>query len=98
MNTNTIAAIILTKNEEKHIARCIRSLEGVCDEIFVIDSFSTDRTCEIAEALGAKVYRNPWKNYATQFNYGVYQCPIQSEWGYGGLMRMNIWMATLVWL
>ena len=57
MNTNTIAAIILTKNEEKHIARCIRSLEGVCDEIFVIDSFSTDRTCEIAEALGAKVLK-----------------------------------------
>lgn len=77
---NTIAAIILTKNEEKHITRCINSLKGICDEIFVIDSFSTDQTCEIAERLGAKVYKNPWKNYATQFNYGVYQCPIKSEW------------------
>ena len=77
---NSIAAIILTKNEEKHIARCINSLKGICNEIFVIDSLSTDRTCEIAEELGAKVYKNPWKNYATQFNYGVYQCPIQSEW------------------
>ena len=80
MIKNSIAAIILTKNEEKHIARCINSLKGICDEILVIDSLSTDRTCEIAEALGAKVYKNPWKNYATQFNYGVYQCPIQSEW------------------
>lgn len=78
--TNTLAAIILTKNEEKHIARCINSLKGICNEIFVIDSLSTDRTCEIAEKLGAKVYKNPWKNYATQFNYGVYQCPIKSEW------------------
>lgn len=77
---STIAAIILTKNEEKHIARCINSLKGICDEVFVIDSLSTDRTCEIAEKLGAKVYKNPWKNYATQFNYGVHQCPIQSEW------------------
>lgn len=77
---NSIAAIILTKNEEKHITRCINSLKGICNEIFVIDSLSTDRTCEIAEELGAKVYKNPWKNYATQFNYGVYQCPIQSEW------------------
>jgi hypothetical protein len=34
----------------------------------------------MAEQMGAKVYRNPWKNYATQFNFGVYQCPIQSEW------------------
>ncbi len=80
MTKDSIAAIILTKNEEKHIARCINSLKGICNEIFVIDSLSTDRTCEIAEELGAKVYKNPWKNYATQFNYGVYQCPIQSEW------------------
>ena len=80
MTKISIAAIILTKNEEKHITRCINSLKGICDEVFVIDSLSTDRTCEIAEELGAKVYKNPWKNYATQFNYGVYQCPIQSEW------------------
>lgn len=80
MTKISIAAIILTKNEEKHITRCINSLKGICDEVFVIDSLSTDRTCEIAEELGAKVYKNPWKNYATQFNYGVYQCPIQSKW------------------
>lgn len=61
MSNNSIAAIILTKNEEKHLERCIRSLKGVCDEIIVIDSFSTDRTCEMAEQMGAKVYRNPWK-------------------------------------
>ena len=80
MLRSAIAAIILTKNEEKHIARCIKSLKGVCDEIWVIDSFSTDRTCEIAEELGAQVRQHPWKNYATQFNYAVYQCPIQAEW------------------
>ena len=80
MNTDSIAAIILTKNEERHIARCIQSLKTICDEIIVVDSFSTDRTCQIAEQLGARIYRNPWKNYATQFNYGVYQCQIQSEW------------------
>lgn len=80
MNDNSIAAIILTKDEEKHIERCINSLKGVCDEIIVIDSFSTDRTCDIAEAMGAKVYKNPWKNYATQFNYGVYNCNIKSAW------------------
>lgn len=80
MNKNTIAAIILTKDEEKHIVRCLNSLKGICEEIFVIDSYSTDRTVEIAESMGAKVYKNPWKNYATQFNFGVYQCPITAEW------------------
>ena len=58
--SNTIAAIILTKDEEKHIARCINSLKGVCEEIFVIDCFSSDQTKTIAESLGAKVYLHPW--------------------------------------
>lgn len=80
MNNNNIAAIILTYNEEKHIARCIHSIEGVCEEIFVIDSFSKDRTVEIAEGLGAKVYKNPWKNYAMQFNWGLHNCPISAGW------------------
>ena len=77
---NSIAAIILTKNEAKHIVRCIESLQDVCDEVIVVDSLSTDNTCELAERMGARVYKNPWKNYATQFNYGVYECDIQSEW------------------
>ena len=78
--SNSIAAIILTKNEEKHIGRCIHSLEGVCDEIFVIDSFSTDKTCEIAEELGAKVYRHPFENQAKQFNWAINVCSISSDW------------------
>lgn len=80
MNKNSIAAIILTKNESQHIVRCIESLKGICDEVIVVDSLSTDDTCALAERLGARVYKNPWKNYATQFNYGVYNCDIRSEW------------------
>ena len=78
--SNTIAAVILTKDEEKHIARCIKSLKGVCEEVFVIDCFSTDNTKSIAESLGAKVYQHPWKNYATQFNWGLHNCPITADW------------------
>ena len=77
---NSIAAIILTYNEEKHISRCINSLKNICEEIFVIDSFSKDRTVEIAKESGAQVYQNPWKNYATQFNWGLKNCPITTEW------------------
>ena len=51
---NSIAAIILTYNEEKHISRCINSLKNICEEIFVIDSFSKDRTVEIAKESGAR--------------------------------------------
>lgn len=75
-----ISAIILTYNEEKHITRCIRSLSGIADEIFVIDSYSTDNTVRLASSLGAKVYQNPWKNYASQFNWALENCPIRSTW------------------
>lgn len=77
----TIAAIILTYNEEKHIKRCIWSLNPVCSQVFVIDSGSTDRTVEIAKEAGAtQVLVNPWKNYATQFNWGLEHAPITAEW------------------
>lgn len=78
--SKTIAAIILTKDEAKHIERCIRSLRDVCDEVVVVDSFSTDNTCDIAERLGARVVKHPWKNYATQFNYGLKECGVKSDW------------------
>lgn len=80
MGVQTLAAIILTKDEEKHIERCLNSLKDVCDEIVVVDCFSTDRTVEIAELLGARVVKHAWKNYATQFNYGVHECGIKSDW------------------
>ena len=78
--SNTIAAVILTKNEEKHIARCIGSLKNVCDEVIVVDSFSSDKTCDIAKSFNARVYKNAWKNYASQFNFAIHKCPIESEW------------------
>ena len=77
---NSITAIILTKDEEKHITRCINSLQDVCEDIVIVDSFSKDKTVDIALGLGARVYFHPWKNYATQFNYGVYECDIKTEW------------------
>lgn len=78
--SNRIAAIILTYNEEKHIVRCIQSLSALVDEVFVVDSFSTDKTVELATGLGAKAYQNPWKNYASQFNWALRNCPISADW------------------
>jgi len=60
-----LVAIILTLNEEKHIGPCIDSLKW-CDAIVVWDSFSTDRTCDIARAKVAPVYQHPFKGYGSQ--------------------------------
>lgn len=76
-----IALVVLTYNEEKQIARCINSAKGICDEIFIIDSFSTDNTVKIAEILGAKVFQHQWENnHAKQFNWGLENLPIKTEW------------------
>jgi glycosyltransferase involved in cell wall biosynthesis len=80
-----ISVIILTYNEEKHLKRCINSIQDIATEIFVVDSFSTDDTVELAESLGAKVYQNKWINYATQFNWGLENCPIKTKW----VMRLD---------
>lgn len=75
-----IAAIILTKNEGKHLERCLRSIESVVDIIYVIDCGSTDNTKVLAESFGATVIVNPWINYSTQFNYGLGKVPVDCEW------------------
>jgi glycosyltransferase involved in cell wall biosynthesis len=75
-----IHAIILTLDEEKHIARCIESISAHCASILVVDSGSTDRTREIARSLGAEVIENPWINYATQLNKGIAACAGKSGW------------------
>lgn len=85
MNENIISALILTYNEELHIERCIKSIQQFAHEIFIIDSYSTDNTVQIAEKLGAKVYQNPWENYASQFQWGLDNCPIATTW----VMRLD---------
>ena len=73
-----VSVIILTHNEEKHIARCLQSLHPFTDKVFIVDSFSTDKTVDIARSLGAVVVQNPWINYAIQFNYGIYNTPFNT--------------------
>lgn len=69
-----ISAFIITKNEEKRIARAIKSLQNVANEIIVIDSGSTDKTVEIVESMGIKVIYNPWEGYVKQKAFGESLC------------------------
>ena len=65
-----LIAIILTKNEARHIAACIRSVEWA-DQVLLSDSFSDDGTVEIARALGADVFQTPFVNFAAQRNLSL---------------------------
>jgi glycosyltransferase involved in cell wall biosynthesis len=71
MNRPTLSAIVIAKNEERVIERCLRSLAW-CDETLLIDSGSIDRTVEIARDLGATVrVHTDWQGPATQRNRGI---------------------------
>src|SRR5882672_6751385 len=66
-----LTAILIACNEEVDLPRALASLEGVADETIVVDSGSTDRTCEIARASGARVYSRKLDSLADQKNYAA---------------------------
>lgn len=74
-----LSVVILTLDEEINIKTCIDSLEGVGD-IHVLDSGSTDRTCAIAEELGAKVSVNPFSSFGKQRNWAIDNMPLANQW------------------
>lgn len=75
-----LTTIILTYNEELHIRRCLENAFRVSKEVFVIDSFSTDKTCEIAKECGASVLQHKYVNQAQQFQWALDNFPITTEW------------------
>ena len=64
---NKISVIILTHNEEIHIERVLKNIKKISDQIFIVDSFSNDKTIAIAKKNGAKIYKNKFINYSKQF-------------------------------
>ncbi len=64
-----ITATIITFNEERNIERCIRSVDGLADEVIVLDSLSTDRTEEICKSLGVRFESREWEGYSESKNY-----------------------------
>ncbi len=75
-----ITAIVLAFNEELHIERCLTRLSTWVERIVVIDSFSTDRTAEIARGLGAEVLTHAFKNHADQFRWGLAAAAPTTDW------------------
>jgi len=65
-----LSVVIITKNEAKNVAICLDSLQGIADEIIVIDSFSTDKTREICLKYGALFFQREWNGYSEAKNFG----------------------------
>ncbi|MGZ3911653.1 MAG: glycosyltransferase family 2 protein [Flavisolibacter sp.] len=66
-----ISVVIITLNEERHIGDCIRSALRLSEDVVVVDTGSTDATCQLARELGARVYLTGWKGFGQAKNFGA---------------------------
>jgi glycosyltransferase involved in cell wall biosynthesis len=66
-----ISAVIITLNEQDFIGRCLTSLEGIADEIIVVDSFSADSTEEICKKFNVRFIKHEFEGYVEQKNYAL---------------------------
>lgn len=81
MNKLPITLIVLTYNEEIHIARCLESVRSLVSNIVVIDSGSSDRTKVIVEENGGIFIHHDWPGYqAAQFNWALDNIGLKTEW------------------
>lgn len=74
-----ISLVILTLNEELNLPRCLEAISW-CDDVLIVDSFSSDATLEIAEQYGARVAQRAFDNFAAQRNFALEHCDLKHEW------------------
>jgi glycosyltransferase involved in cell wall biosynthesis len=75
-----VSVLVITHNEAMHIGTCLRSVRDWADEIFVVDSHSTDETCRIADAEGAQVVAHAFEYPAQQKNWALANLPLRNDW------------------
>lgn len=75
-----ISVIILTFNAEATIGATLASARRISDDVHVVDSFSTDRTLEIARVSGAQVTQHPFEHYGAQRNWAIDSLPLKHDW------------------
>jgi glycosyltransferase involved in cell wall biosynthesis len=74
-----ISVVILTLNEELNLPRCLEAISW-CDDVLIVDSFSSDGTLKIAAEQGARVVQRAFDSFAGQRNFAVDHCELKHEW------------------
>lgn len=82
---NTLSIVIPTFNEEKNLPKCLASIKPLDVDIFVVDSYSTDKTVEIAREHGCQVFQGSWRTFAEKINWAINNLPIKTPW----MMRID---------
>lgn len=75
-----LTIIILTKNEEQNLKKCIDSFRGIAKRVVIVDSYSSDGTVALAKFLGTEIHEHKFENHAVQFNWALDNINLQTEW------------------
>jgi glycosyltransferase involved in cell wall biosynthesis len=78
-----VSAVVLTRDEELNLPACLASMKDLVDEIFVVDSGSTDATRQIAGAAGAVVIDHEFVGHSAQWQWALTELPLRHEWVLG---------------
>ena len=90
----SLTVVIITKDEEKNIGRCLKSITGLAERVVVVDSGSTDHTEHICRGYGRRFerygcrldfYTRDWKGYSDQLNWAFKNTSIKTDW----IMRLD---------
>jgi glycosyltransferase involved in cell wall biosynthesis len=76
-----VSVVILTRDEEPNIARCLASVAWA-DQVVVVDSGSIDETVPIARSLGADIVQQPWLGFSAQREFALRHCVLRHDWVY----------------
>jgi glycosyltransferase involved in cell wall biosynthesis len=76
----SLSVVILTFNSEATIGATLASATAISDDVHIVDSYSTDKTLEIATAAGAKIVQHPFENYGAQRNWAIANLPLRHPW------------------
>ena len=78
-----LAVVVLTRDEAANLGACLASVAGWAEELFVVDSGSTDGTLAIAERFGARIFHHPFESHALQWEWALASLPVSAEWVLG---------------
>ena len=80
VSKNNISVVILTYNSEDTIRRTVESALEVSNDIYIVDSYSTDETLSILSKMNIKIVQHKFDNYSTQRNWAINELGIKNEW------------------
>lgn len=79
-STGPVSVVVMTFNEEANVGACLESVAGWADEIFVVDSFSTDRTEEIARGFPVTFVQHAYKSHPDQWSWALQNLTFKNQW------------------